>query len=455
MIINILLAVLILSVVIIAHEFGHFIVAKANGVCVVEFSIGFGPRLFAFRIGDTDYCLKALPFGGSCRMLGQEEYILPGGRDETVDESELSEVEKRSLEMLDKYGKNATLESKSVSARIAILAAGPVFNFIFAIIMSVVLLGVGGYDPCIVDDVKEGSPAYTAGMREGDEINAVNGRWMFFARELDFYLSNHEKDTLNISYTRDGRSYKTSVTPEEVTDVAYKIGVMLDTQLHVAEVLDDSAAQKAGIRTNDKIISINGKELTESSQLIDLVRASEGKTINVEIERAGHKRQFNLTPEIMETTSYETGLTMYGKKVHASPIKTLGLAFADTGFRISSVVETLIGMGTGKVSMNNLSGPVGTVSTISSVVGESRKAGTIPVILNMINIAIILSANLGIMNLLPIPALDGGRLVIYIIEAIRGKPVSKKVENVVTFIGVVFLLVLMAYILVKDIIVLF
>lgn len=455
MIINVLLAILILSVVIIAHEFGHFIVAKANGVCVVEFSVGFGPRIFAFRIGDTDYCLKALPFGGSCRMLGQEEYILPGGRDEGIDESELSVAEKRSLEMLEKYGKSATLETKSVSARIAILAAGPVFNFLFAIILSVILLGVGGYDPCKIDAVEEGSPAYTAGLREGDLISSVNGRMMFFSREFDFYRMYHEKNALDISYVRDGKKEKTTVIPEEVTDTAYKIGVMLDTELHVAEVLDNSAAKNAGIRVNDKIISINGQELTDSSKLIDLVRSSGGKSIEVVVERAGHTRTFNLTPEIMETTSYETGIVMNGQKVHATPIETLGLAFADTGYRISSVVETLIGMGTGRVSMNNLSGPVGTVSTISSVVGESRKAGTLPVILNMINIAIILSANLGIMNLLPIPALDGGRLVIYIIEAIRGKPVSKKVENVITFIGVVFLLVLMAYILVKDIIVLF
>ena len=455
MIINILLAILILSVVIIAHEFGHFIVAKANGVCVVEFSVGFGPRLFAFRVGDTDYCLKALPFGGSCRMLGQEEYIMPSGNRDDVDESELSEADKRSLEMLDKYGKNATLESKSVSARIAILAAGPVFNFLFAIIMSVILLGVGGYDPCVVNEVRSDGPAYEAGLREGDLITSVNGRMMFFTREYDFYRVYHESDDLNISYQRDGQSYKTKIVPEEVHDTAYKIGVMLDTQLHVAEVLDNSAAKNAGIRANDKIISVNGQELTESSQLIDLVRASGGDTVKVVIERAGHTREYELKPEIMETTSYDPGFVMYGDKVHTTPLKTLGLAFADTGYRISSVVETLIGMGTGKVSLNNLSGPVGTVSTISSVVGESRKAGALPVVLNMINIAIILSANLGIMNLLPIPALDGGRLVIYIIEAIRGKPVSKKVENVITFIGVVFLLVLMAYILVKDIIVLF
>ncbi len=455
MIINILLAILILSVVIIAHEFGHFIVAKANGVCVVEFSIGFGPRIFAFRVGDTDYCLKALPFGGSCRMLGQEEYLMPNNDESAPDESELSEADKRSIEMLKKYGKGATLDSKSVAARIAILAAGPVFNFLFAIILSIILLGVGGYDPCVITDVEQGTPAYEAGLQEGDLITSVNGRLMYFSREYDFYRLYHEQNTLDIHYKRDGHVEKATVTPVAVNDKSYKIGVMLDDTLHVADVLDDSAAKTAGIRQNDKIISINDKELTKSDQLIELVRESEGESLKVVVERAGHNRTFELKPEIMETTAYKTGFYVNPEKTFATPAQTIGLAFADTGYRISTVVETLLGMGTGRVSMNNLSGPVGTVSTISSVVGESRKEGALPVILNMINIAIILSANLGVMNLLPIPALDGGRLVIYIIEAIRGKPVSKKIENIITFIGVVFLLVLMGYILIKDIVVLF
>ena len=139
----------------------------------------------------------------------------------------------------------------------------------------------------------------------------------------------------------------------------------------------------------------------------------------------------------------------------ASPIETIGLAFCDTGYRISSVVEVLGMMLTGRMGVNNLSGPVGTVSAISTVVEESKQDGGFYVFLNIINIAIMLSANLGVVNLLPVPALDGGKLIVYIIEAIRGRPAPRKVETVINFIGVIFLLVLMAFVLVKDIVYLF
>ncbi len=456
MFINVLIAILLLSVIIVAHEFGHFIVAKANGVCVVEFAIGFGPRLFGFRKGDTDYCIKALPFGGSCRMLGAEDYLGDSATDEEDEEGyALSAVEKRSKEMLEKYGESRTLEQKSVSARIAILAAGPLFNFLFALIASVILIGTGGYDPCMVDVVKEGSPAYEAGIREGDRITAVNGRGIHFAREYNFYEMYHEDETQNLTYERNGEKYTAVVTPQEVKDKSYKIGVNFSSDLRVAEVVDDSPAKKAGLRENDKIVSINGTKLEDADDLTKLIKASEGSDIEVVVERAAGQRSLTVTPEIMEVSGWNTGMVCYGERVQASPIETVGLAFCDTGYRMSTVIELLGRMVTGKMSMNSLSGPVGTVSAISDVVGESRSAGGFIVFLNILNIASMLSANLGIMNLLPVPALDGGKLIVYIIEAIRGKAVDKKVEAVINFIGVIFLLILTAFILVKDIVHLF
>ena len=456
MIINVLIAILLLSIIIVAHEFGHFIVAKANGVCVVEFSIGFGPRLFGFRKGDTDYCIKALPFGGSCRMLGAEDYLEDGaGDEEDEDGYAISAVEKRSREMLKKYGESRTLEQKSVSARIAILAAGPLFNFLFALIASVILIGTGGYDPCTVDVVREGTPAYEAGLREGDLITSVNGRGIHFAREFNFYEMYHEEEILNITYKRNDEKFTAVVQPREIKDKSYKIGVKFTSDMRVAEVVDDSPAKKAGLRENDKIVSINGTQLKNANDLTDLIKASEGADIEVVVERAAGQRSLTMKPEIMEVSGWETGMICYGERVQASPIEAVGYAFCDTGYRINTVIELLGRMLTGRMSVNNLSGPVGTVSAISDVVGESRSAGPFYVFLNIMNIGIMLSANLGIMNLLPVPALDGGKLIVYIIEAIRGKAVDKKVEAVINFIGVVFLLVLTAFILVKDIVNLF
>ena len=459
MIFNVLIAILILSVVIIVHEFGHFIIAKANGVCVVEFSVGFGPRIFSFRIGDTDYCLKALPFGGSCRMLGQDEYLTDTAKDEEEDESgeeyELSPFEKRNKEMLEKYGESRTLEKKSVSARIAVLAAGPVFNFLFAVIASIVLIGASGYDPCVINEVETGSPGYEAGLRAGDEIVGLNGNAVHFAREYGFYRNYHESDTMDITYKRDGVNYKTTVVPEEIKDNSYKIGIKFDQDLRISEIVKDSPAGKSGLREQDKIVAINGDQIESMEKLSGVIDASEGKTLNVRVSRAAGEREFQVTPEMMETSYYYTGLTLYGRRTMASPIETIGLAFCDTGYRISSVVEVLGMMLTGRMGVNNLSGPVGTVSAISTVVEESKQDGGFYVFLNIINIAIMLSANLGVVNLLPVPALDGGKLIVYVIEAIRGRPAPRKVETVINFIGVIFLLVLMAFVLVKDIVYLF
>ena len=457
MIFNVLIAILILSAVIIVHEFGHFIIAKANGVCVVEFAIGFGPRILNFRIGDTDYCLKALPFGGSCRMLGQDEYLQDTVRDDEDSESgyELSDIEKRNKEMLLKYGESRTLEAKSVSARIAVLAAGPVFNFLFAIIVSIMLIGFSGYDPCIINEVENGSPGYEAGLREGDQITALNGRGIYFAREYGFYRNYHESETLHITYKRDGVKYKTDVVPEEIKDSSYKIGIRFGQDMRIEEIVDDSPADESGLRENDKIVSINGQVPETTDDLTSFIQDSGGKELVVRVSRTAGEREFRITPEIMETSYYYTGLTLYGERVQASPIETIGYAFCDTAYRISSVVEVLGRMVTGRMSVNNLSGPVGTVSAISNVVEESKSDGGFYVFLNILNIAIMLSANLGVMNLLPVPALDGGKLIVYIIEAVRRKPVPKKVETVINFIGVIFLLILMAFILVKDIVYLF
>ena len=209
------------------------------------------------------------------------------------------------------------------------------------------------------------------------------------------------------------------------------------------------------MRDQDKIIAVNGESVDSMEQLTEAIDASGGQTIKVKVRRAAGEREFEITPQIMETSYYYTGMTLYGDRVHASPPATIGYAFCDTAYRISSVVDVLGMMVTGRMGVNNLSGPVGTVSAISTVVEESKEDGSFYVFLNILNIAIMLSANLGVMNLLPIPALDGGKLILYIIEAIRGRPAPAKVGNIINFIGVVFLLVLMAFVLIKDIVYLF
>lgn len=453
MVINIILAIFLLGLIILFHEFGHFIVAKANGVCVIEFSIGFGPRLFSVRKGDTDYCLKALPFGGSCRMLSADEELYE--LTEEQKESKGHEFEKQSMKMIRKHGKAAALESKSVSARIAISLAGPVYNFILAFVLAIVMIGFMGYDTTRVDSVTIGSDAYEQGLREGDIITNINGKNVVFAREISQAVKSDAKSTLRVTYERDGQSYTTEVTPTESVEDSYKIGTSISQDGVIASVSEGSPAEKAGIKANDKVVSVNGILTGTAEEIINEVGKSDGQEVKIVVERGGTQKEYKVTPIKQTTTIYDTGFVYNGKREKTSPLKTIYYGLREVWYWINLVLSLLGQLFTGQLSINNLSGPVGTVSAISNVVEKSKSGGAFLVVMNLLYMGIMLSANIGIMNLIPIPALDGGRLLILIFEAVMGRPIAKGKEAVIDFIGVVFVVLLMFFVLVKDIVRLF
>ena len=467
MVLNIIAAILILSIIVIIHEFGHFIIAKANGVEVTEFFIGFGPKIIKFKKGGTEYSLRLLPFGGACVMLGQDFMDDPLDRDVEDDEADgnvpggdkaddntgeddrtqniseasgikvknISDIEdkeaaqKKSSDMAEKerllkagYDESKSFANKSVWSRIAIIAAGPFFNFLLAFILALIVVGSTGYDPCTVDKVYDNSPSTEAGLQEGDRIVKVNGENITFAREYSFYRYYHAAKTMNITYERDGQKYTTTLTPQYSTSKAYKLGITISTDRVVNSVNAQSPAEKAGIKSNDVIKSVNGTELETGTQLSEIVSQTQGAEVDIVVVR--------------QKTSLG-GVIRY--------------SFHEVSYVIKTVIKSLGMMFTGQTGVNDLMGPVGTVSTISSIMEESKADGAFYVFLNAINLAMMISANLGIMNLVPIPALDGGRLIFLIIEAVRGKPVKKEHEGMVHFVGMVLLMILMVYVLFKDI----
>lgn len=434
MVLNVILAILVLSIIVIVHEFGHFIIAKANGITVVEFSIGFGPKLIHFRKGETEYCIKALPFGGACTMLGDEFLEMSVIQSEEDDDEELTdeekEAKKRKLAIENGYDMEKSFASKSVWARIAVIAAGPVFNFLLAFVCAVVIVGSLGYDPCDIDVVKDNSPATEAGLQEGDVITKVNGHKVTFYRDFYFYRAYNADKTLNITFTRDGEKMTTTVTPQHIKQQKYQVGIMMNENCLISSVTKDSPAEKAGLKANDVIKAVDGTAMENSS--------------NVTVE-----------PKMVEVESYDTGFVVYGDRVKTSPIGTLKYSVKEVGYSVKTVIQSLGMLFTGKIGFDSLLGPVGTVSTMSEIVEESKADGAFYVFLNLMNLAALISANLGVMNLLPIPALDGGRLVFLIIEALRGKPVKREHEGIVNFIGMILLVILMVVVLFKDIMALF
>ncbi len=417
------IAFLVLSVIIIVHEFGHFVVAKASGVTVTEFSLGMGPRLLKFKRKGTMYSLKLFLFGGSCRMLGEDE-------DDSSDGS---------------------FNNKSVWKRIAIVAAGPIFNFIFAFIMAIILIGKLGYDPCIVYDVDKNGAAAESGLQSGDKITEINGHNITFYGDYTIYSMQYGDEYMHITYERDGKEYTTEFAPEYI-DYVYQMGVLLNaTTPSINEVYEGTPAHRAGLEAGDLILSINGNEVSETDDVSPNVQASEGKMITLVADRDGEKITFKLTPDSVKSDSYDPGFYVTTQYVKCNPIQTIGYSFKEVGYWIKAVFSSFKLIFTGKVSVNEVSGPVGIVSAIGNIVEESKSDGALYVFLNIVNWCIMINANLGVMNLLPIPALDGGRLVFLIIEAVRRKPVAREKEGMVHFVGIILLMVLMVAIMFNDI----
>ncbi len=339
---NIIIALIIFSVIILFHELGHFTFAKLNGIKVNEFSLGLGPTLFGVTRGETKYSLKLLPFGGACMMEGEDG--------ESQDEK--------------------SFNSKSVWARISVVAAGPVFNFIMAWVFALIVMASVGFDRPVLSSVREGFPAAEAGLQAGDEIISMNGSRTHFFREISQFSVFHPGEDVKIVYKRDGERFETMLSPK----------------------LDEESGRA--------LFGMNGK--------------------------AG--REKGTVPETIANSFYE--------------IK----------YQIGTTIESLKMLVTGKVGMKDLSGPVGIVKVMGDTYDSNESAGgTWLAILSMINFSIFLSANLGIMNLLPIPALDGGRLVFLIIEAIRRKKIPPEKEGMVHFVGLVALMALMVFVMFNDI----
>lgn len=346
---NIIAAVLVFGLIVLVHEFGHFLLAKLNGIGVVEFSIGMGPRLLSWQRGETKYSLKILPFGGSCMMLGEDE----------------------------KDADPKAFNNKSVWARISVVFAGPAFNFILAFFFAVIIVMNIGYQKFQISDVTEGSPAAEAGLQAGDVITRVNSRKITAYEDIQVYMLANPGETLRIQYRRsvgDGTDYET------------------------------------------------------------------GETV--------------LTPEYSETEGrYLMGVTFTSQYVKAESLSELVYYSAyQVKYCVTSTFDSLKMLFTRQVQVDEaVAGPVRIVAMIGENVEESREIGISVMLLTLCYWSLILSASLGIMNLLPIPALDGGRLVFLIIEAIRGKGIDQEKEGMVHMAGLLILMALMVFVLFNDI----
>lgn len=423
---KILIAILIFSVIIIFHELGHFLLAKRNGIKVTEFSLGMGPRLLSTQKGETRYSLKLFPIGGSCMMVGEDD----------DDDSE------------------GSFNKASVWARISVVAAGPIFNFILAFVFAMIITSVAGYDPARVLQVEENSPAAKAGLQEGDIITEFQGRNIVLGRDLDSYMMLHglEDEDITLTYKRDGKEKEVSF--EAYSEEKYMLGFSYvptpDGEPEVTQVVLNGAMMEAGVQAGDIIREINGEVIETSQEIQEYWEKNplDGSEISLGIERDGEVQTISLKPQM--TKQIDTGFVynLYREKINF--LGVLRYSASEVRYWISNTIESLMMLIKGQFSVNDLSGPVGIIDVIGDSYEEAKEEGTVMVWLQMLYWAILLSANLGVMNLLPIPALDGGRLVFLAVEAVRKKKLDPNVEGMIHFAGFVLLMLLMVFVMFND-----
>lgn len=428
---SILIAILILFGVIIFHELGHFLAAKACHIKVNEFAFGLGPKILSFQKGETLYSWRLIPIGGMCAMQGE-------------DEDDFSE---------------GSFQSAKVWKRILVVAAGPLFNFILAFIAGFIVILCAGADQCTVVSVTPGSPAEEAGLQDGDIIINYEGAGISNARELYLETSMDglpEDGIIDLTVNREGEDIKLSFALNE--SLSYMLGFGYSSSGEKAEITSvnaDSPMEKAGLAAGDVIIAINGTPVNSGMDLQEFfeVYPLDGSAVTIEYERDGIEYDAEVTPE--EAVSFDGGFAYNMAREKTDFLTSVKYAFGEIKYCIKATVKSLAGLFNGTFGINDLSGPVGMVSAVGSVYEQAAASGTFTVVMSMMNMLILISANVGVVNLLPLPALDGGRLIFLFIECIRRKRCSQTIENAVHFIGFSALMCFAMFIAFNDVLKLF
>ncbi len=413
---------IVIGVLVFVHEFGHFLMAKWAGVRVEKFSLGMGPKIVGYKKGDTEYVLSALPLGGYVKMAGENPDEEPTGAPDEF-------------------------QSKSVWQRITIAATGPLTNIVLAFLIMPLVFMVGTYaeGPAKVGYVESGSPAEHAGFMTGDVIIEINGRSISdWTKALSLIAVNPDTD-LRVTIDRNGEKKILTLRPAAATELKIGMsGLVPDIPAEIGKLKPGFPAEKAGLKVNDKILAVDGKTIYHWNQFSTLVKESNGKTLTLTLEREGKRITVSLTP-ILDGGRYVIGVEPIMHLVFKKYgfFESIRLGFDKTLESIDLTFITLKKLVTFSLSIKTLGGPV----MIAEMSGQAAAAG----LSAFLSLLAMISISLGILNLLPIPVLDGGLILFLVIEAIRRKPVSRKVMEVAQSVGAAVLITLIVVVSYNDI----
>jgi regulator of sigma E protease len=440
-------AAVALGALIFIHELGHFLVAKAMGVGVERFSLGFGPRIFSFRRGETEYCVSIVPLGGYVKMTGEEatgeDAIHPATGAPSADPAK-------------------SFSTKSLWARALIVFAGPGMNFVLAAaIFSIVYAAVGvPIIPPTVGRVLPDSAAAQAGLRPRDQVVSIDGKTVEHWDDIQDAVGGSNGRSLALTIQRDGAGQTVTVTPRKIaartpfnepTEV-WSIGARPYLPPVVGEVRAGMPAAEAGLQPRDRIVALNGQPIETWDELAEMISTRADETLTLRIERGGSRMDVTVTPRV------EVERDAFGKE---TKVGRIGIATAtsqsfkrsDPGTAVvrgivktwdvsALTVVSIWKLVTGTIPASNIGGPL----QISMVAGQQAQQGLV----SYAGFVALISINLAILNLLPVPMLDGGHLLFFAIEAVLGRPLSLRKREIAQQIGLALLLLLMVFALFND-----
>ncbi len=444
LIVMVLRFIVVIGVLILVHELGHFAVARLTGVGVERFSIGFGPVLMRWRGKETEYCLSLIPMGGYVKMMG-EENPMEGGDALPYDSAKAFAL-------------------KPLWARFLIVFAGPGMNFVLAMVIFTVVFATFGRPvwPPAVGRVAEGSPAAAAGLKTGDVVEDVNGRPVKYWEDLERTLADSGGRAITMRVKRGAGEETVTVTPRRkaITDPifgerreAWDSGAGPQLVPQISSVLPDSPAQRAGLQAGDVVLAVGGQPVFTPEDLVEAIRTRPGQPLPITVERNGQRLSVTVMPRAV-TEKAPTGQEITVGKIDAG-IATKSVRFEPYG-PIAAVehgvvrtwdvtVLTLKGLWklvSRQIDSSNIGGPI----QIATEAGRQAKEGLGPLAI----FTAFISVNLAVLNLLPVPMLDGGHLLFFAIEAVLGRPLSLKKREAAQQLGFVLLMILMVYAFYND-----
>ena len=416
----------VLGVLVFVHEMGHYLMARRIGIRVLTFSLGFGPKLLTVRRGDTDYCISAIPLGGYVKMAGENPDDVRSGADD---------------EFL----------SKTKWERFQVLIMGPTMNILLAFVVMAVVLYQGAdvpaYEeqPPIVGYVMEASPAEQSGIRVGDLILSIGGRPVQTWEELFVTVMPRAERELEVVLRRGLQEVTIQVTPEAQTQFQVgDLGVVPIMQPQILNVLTGDPADLAGIRPRDVITAVNDEPITRDNPFVETINANADVALMLTVVRGGQTLKIEVTPALrgnvgligVELSPFEV------RTIEPGPLQAIQMSFEKNYAWSGLIFQTLGGLLTSETSPKQLVGPLG----IAQLSGGAAQIGLVA----LFTLMAMISLNLGILNLLPIPVLDGGHIFIMALEGLSRRDFSVRIKEKIQLAGFVVLLMLMVTVIYND-----